>query len=119
MNPSTEKERPVASSKTDPSVRVSSISPDECILKCRGWTISIACPPDKNILWKNLKVVVDDVRVPNPNEPGVPLRKLEELSTAEWLKAKKVGLSAILNARKRAQKAAEEKRQSEREPKFL
>lgn len=100
-------------------IGINSVSVEECILKCRGWTISASCPIDRKVLWKNLKIVVDDLRVPNPNEPGVPLRKLEELSTAEWHKAKKMGLSVILGARKRAQKAEEKKHTEAREPKFL
>lgn len=100
----------------DRDIFVKSAVSTECILKCGGWTISVSCSEDKNVLWKNLKVTIADQRASDSNRPNEPPHPLLPLSEGEWRGAKKKGLSAIAAVRKRARKAAE---RNEREPRFL
>ena len=98
------------------------VKPNECIIYCRGWTISFIWdrPLGEEMMWEEFHGVATDDR-PLPKPPNFQgLRSLRPLTEHDRWAAKKRAFGIIQkNRRKALEKAREEARQALEEPVFL
>lgn len=101
---------------------VTTIPPNECVLTCKGWTISFVWdrPIEEPMHWEEFHGSVSDLR-PGPCPPNFePLRPLKPLTREERWAARKRAFGIIQQMRYKARaKAREEVRRAAEEPKML